>query len=89
MCPETGSLEFDIVEASGRGTIHSFVVVHQPKIPGFDYPLPVVLVELEEGVRIVANMIDADPAALVIGRAVVADFVEIEPDYLLPAFRFA
>lgn len=89
MCPETGSLEFDIVEASGRGTIHSFVVVHQPKLPGFDYPLPVVLVELEEGVRIVANMIDADPADLVIGRAVVADFVEVEPGYVLPAFRFA
>lgn len=89
MCPETGSLEFDIVESSGRGTIHSFVVVHQPKMPGFDYPLPVVLVELEEGVRIVANMIGADPADLAIGRAVVADFVEVEPDYVLPAFRFA
>jgi uncharacterized protein len=89
MCPETGSLEFDIVESSGRGEIHSFVIVHQPRIPGFDYPLPVVLVELEEGVRIVANLIDADPADLAIGRAVVADFVEVEPDYVLPAFRFA
>ena len=89
MCPETGSLEFDIVESSGRGTIHSFVIVHQPKMPGFAYPLPVVLVELEEGVRIVANMIDADPADLAIGRAVVIDFVEVEPDYVLPAFRLA
>ncbi|MFD2499308.1 bifunctional MaoC family dehydratase N-terminal/OB-fold nucleic acid binding domain-containing protein [Rhizorhabdus histidinilytica] len=71
------------------GTIHSFVVMHQPRLPGFDYPLPVVLVELEEGVRIVANMIDAAPEAVEIGRAVVADFVEIEPGYLLPAFRFA
>jgi uncharacterized OB-fold protein len=89
MCPETGSLDFDIVEASGRGTIHSFVIMHQPRMPGFDYPLPVVLVELEEGVRIVANMIGADPADVTIGRAVTADFVEVEPGYVLPAFRFA
>ena len=61
MDPVTGALDFEIVEASGRGTIHSFVVMHQPKMPGFNYPLPIVLVELEEGVRIVANMLDAKP----------------------------
>lgn len=87
MDPITGSLEFDIVEASGRGTIHSFVVMHQPRLPGFEYPLPVVLVELEEGVRIVANMLDATPEVVAIGRAVTADFVEVEPGYVLPAFR--
>lgn len=89
MDPVTGSLAFDIVEASGRGTIHSFVVMHQPRLPGFEYPLPVVLVELEEGVRIVANMLDAKPDEVTIGRAVVVDFVEVEPGYVLPAFRFA
>ncbi len=87
MDPLTGALDFAIVEASGRGTIHSFVIIHQPRMPGFDYPLPVVLVELDEGVRIVANMIDADPADVAIGRAVTVDFVEVEPGYVLPAFR--
>ncbi|MET0269249.1 MAG: MaoC family dehydratase N-terminal domain-containing protein [Sphingomonas sp.] len=89
MDPVTGSLDFDIVEASGRGVIHSFVVMHQPRMPGFDYPLPVVLVELEEGVRIVANMLDAAPGDVAIGRAVAVDFVEVEPGYVLPAFRLA
>lgn len=89
MDPVTGSLDFDIVEASGRGTIHSFVVVHQPRLPGFQYPLSIVLVELEEGVRIVANMIDAAPGDVAIGRAVIADFIEVEPGYVLPAFRLA
>jgi uncharacterized OB-fold protein/acyl dehydratase len=87
MDPVTGALDFDIVEASGRGTIHSFVIIHQPRMPGFTYPLPVVLVQLEEGVRIVANMIDADPAEVAIGRAVTVDFVEVEPGYVLPGFR--
>jgi uncharacterized OB-fold protein/acyl dehydratase len=89
MDPVTGSFEFDIVEVSGRGTIHSFVVMHQPRMPGFEYPLPVVLVELAEGVRIVANMIDAKPEDVAIGRAVTVDFVEVEPGYMLPAFRLA
>lgn len=88
-CPDTGSLEWTTVEASGRGTIHSFVIMHQPQLPGFEYPLPIVLVELEEGVRIVANMIDARPDDVAIGKAVTVDFVEVEPDYVLPAFRLA
>lgn len=88
MDPVTGSLEFDIVEASGRGTIHSFVIVHQPQMPGFDYPLPVALVDLEEGVRIIANLIHVDPEEVAIGRAVQVDFIEVEPDYILPAFYY-
>lgn len=88
-CPETGSLEWSTVEASGRGTIHSFVVMHHPQLPCFKYPLPVVLVELEEGVRIVANMIDTAVEDVAIGKAVTLDFVEVEPDYVLPAFRLA
>ncbi|MHB9879307.1 bifunctional MaoC family dehydratase N-terminal/OB-fold nucleic acid binding domain-containing protein [Pacificimonas sp. ICDLI1SI03] len=89
MDPVSGSLEFDIVESSGRGTIHSFVVMHQPRLPGFEYPLPVVLVELEEGVRLVANVLDADPKEVEIGRKVEVDFVEVEPGYILPAFRLS
>lgn len=88
-CPETGSLEWTTVEASGRGTIHSFVVMHHPQLPCFEYPLPVVLVELEEGVRIIANMIDTPVEDVAIGKAVRLDFVEVEPDYVLPAFRLA
>lgn len=89
MDPDTGSMKWTTTEASGGGTIHSFVVMHQPKMPGFTYPLPVALVELAEGVRIVANMIDTDPGDMEIGKAVTLDFVEVEPDYILPAFRLA
>ncbi|MGH6782829.1 MAG: bifunctional MaoC family dehydratase N-terminal/OB-fold nucleic acid binding domain-containing protein [Sphingomonadaceae bacterium] len=88
-CPETGSFEWTTVEASGKGVIHSFVVMHQPQLPCFDYPLPVVLVELAEGVRIVANIIDDKPEDVAVGKAVTLDFVEVEPDYILPAFRLA
>lgn len=87
MDPVTGSLDFEIVESKGVGAIHSFVVMHQPQIPGLKYPLPILLVELDEGVRIVANVLDAEPEDIKIGARVKVDYIEVEPDYLLPAFR--
>ena len=52
------------VEASGRGTIYSYVVNHYPQVPAFDYPLVVALVELEEGTRLVANVAGIDPETM-------------------------
>lgn len=87
MCPECQSLEWTTLQCSGYGTIHSFVVVHQPQIPGFQYPLPVALVDLEEGVRVVANLRGIPPEKVRIGMAVEVEFVEIEKDFVIPAFR--
>lgn len=88
-CPHCHSMEWTAVESSGKGTIHSFVVMHQPRLPTLEYPLPVVLVELEEGPRIVANMLDASADDIRVGQAVTLDFWEVEPGYVLPAFRLA
>lgn len=86
-CASCHSFEWDTVEASGRGTIYSWVVVHHPPTPMFDYPLPVVLVELEEGTRLVANVLDLGPDDVEIGLPVVADLVAVDPDLTLPFFR--
>ncbi|MBP6104895.1 MAG: bifunctional MaoC family dehydratase N-terminal/OB-fold nucleic acid binding domain-containing protein [Steroidobacteraceae bacterium] len=87
MCPECQSLEWTALQCSGRGKIHSFVVVHQPQIPGFKYPLPVALVDLEEGVRVVANLLDIQPGEVRIDMPVEVQFVEVEKDFVIPAFR--
>lgn len=89
MCPSCNSMEWTTVSASGKGEIHSYAVVHQPKLPGFEYPLTVVLVDLEEGVRLLANLVDADPAEVKKGRNVVLGFKEAGPDFTLPEFRLA
>jgi uncharacterized protein len=89
MCPRCHSLEWTAQQVSGRGVIHSYVVVHQPQLPGFAYPLPVALVELEEGVRLIGNLQDLQPEAVRIGMAVQAQFVEVEPDYVLYVFAAA
>jgi uncharacterized OB-fold protein len=42
------------------GSIYSYVITHHPQVASFDYPLPIVLVELEEGVRMVMNTVPND-----------------------------
>jgi uncharacterized OB-fold protein len=70
----TGTIEHFV--ASGRGTIHTFTVTHQNQAPPFNAQLPYVLayVELEEGPRVLTNIVGADPADLRIGQQVVVDF---------------
>ena len=87
MCPSCRSLDWYTVKSTGKGTIHSFAIVHQPKLPGFQYPLPVVLVDLEEGTRLLANLTDTDPDEVAVGQAVTLHFVEAAPDFVLPAFK--
>lgn len=62
MCPHCRSLQWEAIESSGRGTVYSYVMPHEPKFPFFEYPYVVVLVELEEGVRLVSNLTGIDPA---------------------------
>ena len=75
------------MEASGRGTIYSFMVNHYPQVPAFDYPLVVALVELEEGTRLVANVAGITPETVAIGMAVVATFEDFDDDLSLPVFH--
>jgi len=86
-CPNCRSFEWDAVDSSGRGTVFSFVVVHHPQVPPFEYPLPIAVVELDEGTRIVADLIEIDPAAVHIGMRVVADFVAVDDELTLPMFK--
>jgi len=85
-CAVCGSLDWDTVQASGRGELYSFVVVHYPKVPSFDYPLPIGLVALEEGTRLVADLA-IDPAELRIGMPVEAELVSFDDELTLPVFH--
>jgi uncharacterized protein len=86
-CAACGSYEWHAQEASGRGTVYSFVVNHYPQVPAFDYPLPVGLVALEEGTRLVADLVGCDPSAITIGMPVVVEWQDLDPDLTLPAFK--
>lgn len=86
-CPECNSFDWHELEASGRGTVYSFVISHHPPHPGFAMPLLVALVELEEGVRIVANLVGVAHEDVAIGMPVALVWLDLDPELTLPAFR--
>ena len=87
MCPSCRSLEWDTVEASGKGTVYSFVTNHYPQVPAFDYPLNVALIELEEGVRLISNVVGIPAEDVEIGMAVEVEFTAFDDELTLPQFR--
>jgi uncharacterized OB-fold protein len=89
MCPACRSLDWDTVEASGRGSVHAFVVSHHPQLPGFDYPLVTALVDLEEGTRLLANVVGCDPSEVRIGSALRMEWLDIDAERAFPQFRLA
>lgn len=87
MCPHCQSLEWEDTTLSGRGTVYSYARLHHPQHPAFDYPVNAVLVDLEEGVRVLSNLIDADESELRIGLPVTVDFLAVGDGQLIPVFR--
>ncbi len=85
MCPVCGSTEWDTVEASGRATVHSWIVSHHPTRPDDDLRI-VALVDLDEGTRLVTNLVDVDPSTVRNDMAVTVTFRELD-GIKLPQFR--
>jgi 3-oxo-4,17-pregnadiene-20-carboxyl-CoA hydratase alpha subunit len=89
MCPSCRSLEWDAVRASGRGTVHSFVVPHHPRLPAFPEPYVVALIDLEEGTRLVSNLVGVAPADVWIGMPVALRVSRPDGEQALPLFEAA
>ncbi|SOE12322.1 Uncharacterized OB-fold protein, contains Zn-ribbon domain [Streptomyces sp. 2323.1] len=86
-CSRCGSPEWDTVEASGAGTVFSYVVLHHPPFPAFDPPYAVGLIELAEGVRMVSNIVGVPYDQVRIGMPVRLTFQRVDEEYELPVFR--
>ncbi|MGE8443036.1 MAG: Zn-ribbon domain-containing OB-fold protein [Comamonas testosteroni] len=87
VCPKCHSFDWDTVQASGKGTVYSFVVMHYPEVPPFDHPNPIGLVELQEGVRVIAQLVGVKPGELQIGQKVQVEFNTFDGDLTLAQFR--
>ncbi|MGW7068116.1 bifunctional MaoC family dehydratase N-terminal/OB-fold nucleic acid binding domain-containing protein [Streptomyces sp. NPDC054855] len=86
-CNACGSLVWDTVEASGEGTVYSYVVMHHPPFPAFDPPYAVGLIELAEGVRMVSNVVGVPSDKVRIGQPVRLEFQQVDAELELPVFR--
>ncbi|MEE8374173.1 MAG: Zn-ribbon domain-containing OB-fold protein [Dehalococcoidia bacterium] len=89
MCPKCQSMEQEWAPSSGRGTVHSWVTYNESPHPAFKAPYSVVLVELEEGVRLISNLVDAAPGEISIGMPVEVVFDDVAEDLTLPKFKRA
>lgn len=88
LCSTCGSADQGYVVATGRGSVYSFVVHHDPPLAGVPTPHTVLLVELEEGVRMVSELADeGDRSHVRIGLPVVLEFTQVPGGQVLPAFR--
>ena len=81
--PHSGT---DYVVAAGTGEVYSYVVHHHPPVPGKTLPLVIALVELPEGVRVLADMPGVDPARVHVGMPVRIGFSRIGEDLTLPVW---
>lgn len=88
-CPHCWGAEWDWRKASGRGRIHSFGVYNRVYHPGFEGEIPYVLavIQLEEGPRLVSNVINESPEKLQCDQPVEVVFEDVTEDVTL--YKFA
>ena len=89
-CPSCGAEDLRWKSVSGRGSVYTYTVAHRPPHPVFmdQCPLVIAVVELEEGPRLMTNIVGCDPEAVKVGMAVQVDFEPIDDSELeLPVFR--
>ncbi|QGG94735.1 Zn-ribbon domain-containing OB-fold protein [Actinomarinicola tropica] len=87
-CPHCSSRNVAVEVASGRATLYSYVIHHR-EVPGFESPYAIAVVELEEGPRMMTNIVDCEqtPEALELDMALEVTFEEQDDTITLPFFR--
>lgn len=88
-CMQCGADTLSWKQASGRGVIYSYTIIRQNKSPEFvnDTPYNVAIIQLEEGPRLMSNIIDAAPGALQVDLPVTVVFDPVSDTISIPRFR--
>jgi uncharacterized protein len=87
-CPHCGSARITWVEASGRGTVYSYSVVHRAPSAAFadEVPYVIAVVATEEGPHLLSRIVEIEPAAVRIGLRVRVSFDRLNDGAALPVF---
>ena len=75
--------------AAGTGTVFSYVVHRHPPVPGKELPIVIALIDLDEGVRMVGEVVDVADDEIEIGMPLRVDFNRIDDELTLPVWRRA
>ena len=86
-CPRCLSTDVQWQDASGRGTLHTYIINHRPA-PGFEAPYAIAVVQLDEGPRMMSNIVNIDntPEKLELDMALQVTF-EPRGEMMLPVFE--
>lgn len=87
LCTRCGGRELSWRAASGRGSVASFSVVRRPISAAWEAPYMVALIDLEEGPRMMSNIVGCSPQEVRIGQAVEVDFEAWSATITLPVFK--
>jgi len=89
VCSRCLSRRVEWRRVSGRGRVFSVAIMHQANHPWFAAraPYAVVVVELEEGARMLSSLVGREPGAIEIGMPVEVTFEDVSPEISLPVFR--
>ena len=90
LCPKCHSWDVEWRTASGRATLHAYAIQQRPQGPGFeDVPYITAIVQLDEGPRMMTNLIEIepDPAQLTNGMPLEVVFDDVTDEITLPKFR--
>jgi len=87
-CPQCGGRQVSVLRASGRATLYSYVIHHRPA-PGFVPPYSIAVVQLEEGPRMMTNIVEIvqAPQALQLDMPLEVVFQRMSDEIHLPLFR--
>jgi uncharacterized OB-fold protein len=87
-CPRCASRDVAVFPASGRATLYSYVIHHRP-VPGFTPPYSIAVVTLQEGPRMMTNIVETPqtPEALQLDMPLEVVFERLNDDISLPLFR--
>ncbi|WP_127806015.1 Zn-ribbon domain-containing OB-fold protein [Hydrogenophaga sp. NH-16] len=89
LCPHCHSDAVEWVDACGTGTIYSFTIARRPAGPAFkaDTPYVVAVIDLDEGARMMTNIVTDDVEAVRIGQRVTVQYDDVTDEVTLPKFR--
>jgi len=87
-CPKCLGKQIEVSAVSGRATVATFTLNHQPWVPSPDHPYVIAIVEIEEqeGVRLMTNIVGCPPEDVTIGMPVEVVFEQHE-DVYMPLFQ--
>ena len=88
LCPRCLSKDLEWAKSTGRGKVYSFSVVHtrffgQP----WEVPYAVAIIQLDEGVRMLSNVVECSPDDVTVGMSVEVVFEDVTQEVTLPKFR--